>query len=184
MSLFAEDPDSFSERNRVKIQSNVIALPRERLDLTLAEVNIPAKLIETVLRRLQLLETHLRRQTGIILALHKPVVSVQASFLLRNKKNPDLIRVFTGTYQKKYQEQNVLAEGQKITNLRQLLNLIKDATTSSNITNKLESSTHFPTSDWEFFGLVSVVLIFNCKAKIVPLRQFEKLYYPDLESPP
>lgn len=182
MSLFVEDPNLFGERNRVKIQSNVIQLPRDPTDLILAEINIPSRHLETVLGHLKQLETYLRRQTGIILPLHKPLVSVQASFLLKNKKNPNLTRVFTGTYQKKYQEQNVLAKGKTIANLNQLLNLVRDATTPSNIANKLDSGIHFPTSEWEFAGLVSVVLIVNCKAKIIPRREFMKTFYPDLEQ--
>ena len=182
MSLFAEDPNISSERNRVKIQSNVIELSRDRQDLTLAEVNIPAKHLEKVLGRFQQLEAYLLQQTGINLQRHKPIVSVQASFLLQNKHNDGLDRVFTGTYQKSFQEQNVLASGRKISNLGQLVNLTKDATESGNITEKLDSGTHFPSSEWEFVGLVSVVLIFNCKANIVPRRKFQKLFYDDLAS--
>ena len=182
MNLFAEDPDQFSERNRLKIQSNVIAISRDRSDLSLAEVNIPAKHLEKVIGRFSQLVAYLRQQTGISLPIHKPIVSVQASFLLKNKKHPSVIRVYTGTYQKSYQDQNVLAKGRRIGNVQELSNLTKDATTPSNIVKRLDSGTHFPSSEWEFTGLVSVVLIFNSKAKIIPRRSFQKIFYDNLTS--
>ena len=181
MSFFSPDPlGPESERNRFKITSNYIPLNKSNKDLLVAQVNIPSHLLVdgAILNHIHTVVQLLHHQSGLELQRDRPLVSVEATFIIRSKSNPDLIRVFVGSVQRQQQLYNQIAPPQLVRSVQDLKALTQEHIQPEALRSRLDSSIFFPDSDWVFDSVVSVVLNFNARVRLPPpMRKQLKEFY-------
>lgn len=181
MSFFSEDPFTQSERNSLKITSSYSTVERERKGLLVIQVNVPSSYLRNglILERIPQLIHAMRLQSGLELGRDRPLVSVEATFILRSKRHPDLTRVFVGSIQRDYRSMNQICPPEPIQSAVQLKELIRVNIEPDHLAGQLDSSRLFPDSDWVFESVVSIVLNLNARVKLPPhLRRFRKTF-PD-----
>ena len=160
-SIFTEDPEA-SERNHLKLESQIIPVQGREGDILVSQLNIPGRLckIEWLKRHSKLLLSVLKNKSGIHLLEHKPFVSAQACFLLEHVKT-NQYRTFTGTIQTQHRNKNVIIEEVKITNQAGFENLAAQAFDPGFLERSLANN--FPDSDWSFVAVISIVFVFNAR---------------------
>ena len=181
MSFFSEDPYGPSERNSLKITSTYSSVEREQKGLVVVQVNVPSFYLRTglILERIPQLVDSIHSQSGLQLGRDRPLVSVEATFILRSKRCPEVTRVFVGSVQRDYQSMNQISSAQPVQSTFQLKELVRANIEPDHLASKLDSSRLFPDSDWVFESVVSVVLNFNARVKLPEhLRRFQKTF-PD-----
>ena len=181
MSFFRPDPlGPNAERNRLKITSNYVRIAHASTDLSSVQVNIPSQyLIEgAIIEHVPQLAQAIRLQSGLDIGRHRPLVGVEACFLLRNEKNPGLIRIFVGSVQRSAQLFNQISPPREVRSVNELKRLVQENISPDLLSEKLDSSVLFPNSEWPFEAVVSGVLNFNARVKLpTNMRRFQKLFY-------
>lgn len=178
---FAEDPNGNSERNRFKIESSSIPLGNNGgqggNSIIVAEINVPSRYCEDriIVERLDRIQELLEQQTGVNLALHRPFISIQASFLLTTLRGD--IRVFTGSSQRAMAERNFICQPETIASLADLTSLVERALDPNTIDETFNSARRFPNSRWSFAGIISLIIVVNCRARLNRDHRHQKLFY-------
>lgn len=176
-ATFQRDPNQASERNRLKLENKTVPLARGD-EFLLAELSVPGELCSRLgylsSRAAQLLDL-IRQQSGINCPQHRPFVSVQASFLLTHSQTGQT-RVFTGTVQTAYRNKNQIIPERIIASVSDFQQLIERAINPDFLESSLSSAEHFPDSNWEFAGVISIVFVFNCRARVRPLPKYTKSF--------
>ena len=182
MSFFSPDPlGPEAERNRFKITSNYIPLNKSSKDLLVAQVNIPSHLLVegAILNHIHTVVQLLHQQSGLVLQRDRPLVSVEATFIIRSKSDPQLFRVFVGSVQRKHQQYNQIAPPQLVRSAQDLKALTQEYIQPEVLRTRLDSSVYFPDSDWVFESVVSVVLNVNARVRLPQaMRKHLKEFYP------
>ena len=181
MSFFRPDPiGPNGERNRLKITSSYALVQRARNDLCTVQVNIPSQyLIDgVILNHMPQLVQWIRVQSGLDIAIHRPLIGIEATFILRSKTNPSLQRVFAGSVQRANQLFNQIASPREIRSVNQLRLFVGEHISPALLAQKLDSNAVCPDSDWAFEAVVSVVLNINARVRLPPpMRRFKKIFY-------
>ena len=176
-SMFTPDPEA-SERNHLKLESQIIPLKGSQDDILVSQLNVPGKLcnVEWLKRHSTLLLSVLKNKAGIHLLEHKPYVSAQACFLIEHSKTGQS-RTFTGTIQTNHRDKNVIIEEVKVTNKAAFENLAAQAFDPDFLERSLANN--FPDSDWNFVAVVSIVFVFNTRYRFTRRRKGSQGRRPD-----
>ena len=158
--MFAEDLDSGSERNALKIEITRYAVYRRRRSpITQVLVNIPSRHIESgaAASKLGDILDLACQKSGLVLPVHRPSLAVEATFLLEDRRTSAL-RTFTGSVQEINRQKNIIIDYTTVSSYSDVRRILHTASDPNFISEKLDNAAHFPDSVWRFAGLVSLVL--------------------------
>ena len=176
--IFVGDINERSERNALKLESRSFPARGPGGHFLLSQLNVPSVFcdIDWFRRHLPFLTQRIRSLSGINIGEHQPFVSVQGNFLLEHSRDGRQ-RVFTGTVQTAHQNKNLIISEQRVTSIEDLDRLGQRAFDPVFLEASLANS--FPDSDWLFVGVISIVFVFNCRARLANLPGYSKHFFED-----
>ena len=163
-NIFIDELSATSERSRFKITHTFVPI-RDQRDLLVALINIPGRYFtnNVIFAQLPRVLQLLQNQCGLSLDI-SPRITTEATFILRHRVNQQ-VRVFTGSLQRSNQHYNQITRPQTISSIGELEHLLSRASDSKTLHKRLDNSVHFPNSNWDFIGVISLVLNIQTRVK-------------------